>query len=63
MYIAVVLTISGKRNKKIDTTVGKPNTVLCEIYLSVVTKYQLSKTIKLSVFILCSDLHLRNPGQ
>ena len=39
-----------KADKEIDTRVGKVNTVLRELYLSVVTKRELSNTAELSVF-------------
>jgi len=36
--------------KEIDTRIGKANAVLRELYCSVVTKQELSKTAKLSIF-------------
>ena len=39
----------GRRNKEIDSGIGKVNAVLCELYRSVVTKWVLSNTAKLSV--------------
>ena len=45
----VVFTSDGSRNKEIDTRIGKANAVLCELYCSLVTKWELSKTAKLSV--------------
>jgi len=46
----VVFTSDGSRNKEIDTRIGKANSVLRELYCSLVTKRELSKTAKLSVF-------------
>jgi len=40
----------GSRNKEIDTRVSKANAVLCELYCSVVIKWELTKTAKLSIF-------------
>jgi len=40
-YIGVVFTSDGRRNKEIDTQIGKTNTVLREVYLSVVIKREL----------------------
>jgi len=48
----MVFTIDGSRNKEIDTRIGKANSVLRELYFSVVTKRKLSKLTKLSVFKL-----------
>ena len=45
-YLGVVFTSDGSRNKEIDTA----NQVLRELYCSVVTKRELLKTAKLSVF-------------
>ena len=42
--------MTQKAEKEIDTWVGKPNTVLCELYRSS-DKTGLSNTAKLSVFI------------
>jgi len=39
----MVFKSDGKRNKKIDTRIGKANAVLRELYRSVVTKRKLSK--------------------
>jgi len=49
-YLRVVFTSDGSRNKGIDTRIDKANPVLPELYWSVVTKRELSKTAKLSVF-------------
>jgi len=49
-YLGVVFTRDESRNKGIDTRVGKTNTLLRELYCSVVTKRELSKTAKLSLF-------------
>ena len=49
-YLRVVFTGEGSRKKEIDTRIGKANAVLREVYCSVVTKRELSKTAKLSVF-------------
>jgi len=37
-YLRVVFTIDGRRNKKIDTRIGKTNTVLREFHRFVVIK-------------------------
>jgi len=50
-YLGVVCTSDRSRNKGIDTRIGKANAVLRELYCSVVTKQELSKTARLSVFI------------
>ena len=59
-YLGVVFTSDGSRNKGSDTRTGKANVFLRELYYSVVTKRELSKTANLSVFNigLCSDPHL-----
>jgi len=49
-YLGVVITSDGSRNKGIDTRIGKANAVLRELYCSVVTKRELSKNAKLSIF-------------
>ena len=49
-YLGVVFTSAVKRNKKIDTPVGKSNAVLREQCRSVATKRKLSNTAMLSVF-------------
>jgi len=49
-YLEVVFTSDGSRNKLIDTLIFKANTVLRMLYCPVVTKRQLSKNAKLSVF-------------
>jgi len=49
-YLEVVFTSDGSRNKLIDTLICKANPVLRVLYYSVVTKRQLSKNAKLSVF-------------
>jgi len=49
-YFRVVLASDRSRNKEIDTRIGKANAVLRELYCSVVAKWELSKTAKLSVF-------------
>jgi len=49
-YLGVVFTNDGSRNEGIDTLIGKASAVLREIYCSVVTKRDLSKNTKLSVF-------------
>jgi len=49
-YLGVVFTSDGSRNKEIDTRFGKANAVLRELYYSVVTKRELSKNAKLSIF-------------
>jgi len=49
-YPWVVFTSDGSRNKEIDTRIGKANTVLRELYCSVVMKREFSKTEKLSIF-------------
>jgi len=48
--LGVVFTSDGSRNKEIETRIGKVNAVLRHLYCSVVTKLDLSKTGKLSVF-------------
>jgi len=49
-YLGVVFRSDESLNKGIDTLIGKANAVLHELYCSVVTKRELSKTAKLSVF-------------
>jgi len=46
----VVCMHDGKRNNEIDTRTGEANTVLCELYRSVVAKREISNTAKLLVF-------------
>jgi len=48
--LGVELTSDGRRNKEIETRISKASAVLRELYRSVVTKRELSSTIKLSVF-------------
>jgi len=46
-YLEVVFMSAGRRNKEIDTRIGKANVVLRELYGgSVVTKRELSITVK-----------------
>jgi len=49
-YLGMAFTSDGRRNKQIDTRIGKANAVLCELYRSVVTKWELTNTAKLAVF-------------
>jgi len=49
-YLGMVLTSDGSRNKNIDTRFGSPNTVLRELYCSVVTKREISNTANSSGF-------------
>ena len=49
-YFEVVFTSDGRRNKEIDTRIGKTNAVLRELYRSVVAKRELWNTAKLIVF-------------
>jgi len=49
-YLEVVFTSDGSRNKGITARTGEANAVLRELCRSVVTKRELSKTTKLSVF-------------
>jgi len=49
-YRGVVFTSEESRNKEIDTRIGKANSVLRELYCSMVKKQELSKNAKLSVF-------------
>jgi len=51
-YLEVVFTSDGCWNKAIDTRIGKAHAVLRELYCCVVTKRELSKNAKLSVFKL-----------
>ena len=44
-----LLTSDGRQSEDIDTRIGKANTVLRELYRSVVTKRELSNTANLSV--------------
>jgi len=41
---------NGNWNKEINRWIGKAHSVLRELYCSVVTKWELSKTTNLSVF-------------
>jgi len=45
-----MFTSDGSRNKGIDTRIGKANAVVRELYCFMVTKRELSKNAKLSVF-------------
>jgi len=49
-YIRVLLTSDGRRNREIETRIGKVNAVLRELYCSVVTNRELWNTAKLSVY-------------
>ena len=49
-YLGVVFTSDRSRNKGIDTWIDKTNAVLRDLHCSVVTKRELSKTAKHSVF-------------
>jgi len=49
-YLWVLFTSDSSRNKGINTRNGEANAVLRELYRSVVTKRELLKTRKLSVF-------------
>jgi len=49
-YLAVIFKNNKRQNKKVDTRIGKANGCLREIRRSVITKRELSKTAKLSVF-------------
>jgi len=49
-YLVAVFMSDGSRNKGIDTRIGKTNPVLRVHYCSTVTKRELSKNAKLSVF-------------
>jgi len=49
-YLGVVFTSDESRNKAIETWIEKANTVLRELYWSMVTKRELSKNEKLSDF-------------
>ena len=51
-YLVVVFTSDRSRNKGIDTWIDKTTAVLRKLYCSVVTKRELSKTAKHSVFKL-----------
>jgi len=61
----MVFSSDGSRNKGIDTRIDKANAVLRELYFSVVTKRELLKTAKLTVFksvfvpILACGMNLR----
>jgi len=58
-YLEEDFTSDGRRNRGIDTRIGKANAVLRDLYRFVVTKRELSNMEKLSVLIgLCFDLHL-----
>jgi len=46
-YLEIVSTSDRRRNREIDTGIGKANAVLRELYRSVVTKQELSNTAKL----------------
>ena len=48
--LGVMFTSDGSRNKGIDTRIGKANAVVRELYCFMVTKRELSKNAKLSVF-------------
>jgi len=49
-YLGEVFASDEMLSKEIDTQTGKVNPVLCELHRSVVTKRELSNTVKLSVF-------------
>ena len=48
--LVVVFTSDGSRNKGIETRICEANSVLRELHCFVVTKRELSKNAKLSVF-------------
>ena len=52
-YRGLVFASDGKRNKEIDTWIGKENIIICELHRSVFTKRKLSNTVKLSVWNRC----------
>ena len=49
-WLGVVFTSDVRRNRKIDTRIAEQNAVLHEIYRSVVTKREIWKAAKLSLF-------------
>ena len=49
-HLDVVFTSDERRNKEIDTRIGKLKAVPRKLYLSVVTKRELSNTVTLLVF-------------
>jgi len=49
-HLGVAFAIGGRWSEEIDTRIGNANAVLRELYRSVVTKWELSNTTKLSVF-------------
>jgi len=49
-FLGVVFTSDGSRNKGIDSRIGEANAILGELYCSVVSKQELTKTAKFSVF-------------
>jgi len=51
-HLGVVFTSSGRKNKEIDTRIGKANVVLPELYRSVVAKREFLLTAKLAIKIL-----------
>jgi len=50
-YPEVVFASDGSRNRGIDTRIGKANAVQRQLLCTVMTKWELSKTTKLSVLI------------
>jgi len=50
-YLGVVFTSDQSRNKGLDIWIGKANSVLRELYCSVVTKRELTMTAKLLQFL------------
>jgi len=50
-FFGLVFTSDGRRNRKIDISIGKTNAVLRELYPSVFTKREASNIEKLSLFI------------
>ena len=55
-YLGVVFTSDGRQSEEIDTRVANANAVQRELYRSVVTKWELSNTAKLSVFTVDRSL-------
>jgi len=49
-HLALVFTSDKRRNREIDTRIGKANAILRELYRSVVTKWEHLNIVKLSVY-------------
>ena len=49
-YLGVAFTIDGRKDKELDTRIGKASAGMRALHYSVVMKRELSKKVKLSIF-------------